>query len=127
MPDRIASLASPSVCPVGFVADTTPLFDACRVFVAPLRYGAGMKGKIGHSMSHGLPVVTTTVGAEGLALTDGVDVLLADSADAFAEAVVRLYMDDDLWRRMAHASLAHVRQHFSEPCGPRTAGENLPV
>jgi glycosyltransferase involved in cell wall biosynthesis len=121
MTGRITSLASPAVCPLGFVADAAPLFDACRVFVAPLRYGAGMKGKIGHSMSHGLPVVTTTVGAEGLALTHGVDALLADSADAFAEAVVRLYVDDDLWRRMAHASVAHVRRHFSE----RAARERL--
>ena len=93
----------------------TPYFEQARVFVAPLRYGAGMKGKIGHSMSYGLPVVTTSIGAEGMALVDGENALLADTAKEFAAAVVRLYTDKDLWERIARASSAHIAAHFSEP------------
>ena len=74
-----------------------------------------MKGKIGHSMSYGLPVVTTSIGAEGMALVDGENALLADTAEEFAAAVVRLYTDKDLWERIARASSAHIAAHFSEP------------
>ena len=73
-----------------------------------------MKGKIGQSMSYGLPVVTTSIGAEGIMLQDGETALIADSPEAFAKAVVRLYTDDLLWKKMADSSLEHVRRHFSE-------------
>ena len=65
MPPEICELATSAIRPVGHVADVRQYFAAARMLIAPLRYGAGMKGKIGHAMSHGLPVVTTSVGAEG--------------------------------------------------------------
>src|SRR5205814_10715677 len=64
-PAEIAAYASPDVRVRGYVPDVEPFWQARRVFVAPLRYGAGVKGKIGEALAHGLPVVTTTVGAEG--------------------------------------------------------------
>src|SRR5262249_35644149 len=112
--ERMRRLASDAVRPIGFVEDLDPLFDSCRVFVAPLRYGAGMKGKIGQRMSLGVPVVTTTVGAEGLRLRNGVHALIEDSPEAFAAAVVHLYEDDALWRQLSSRSLSHVREHFSD-------------
>jgi 2-polyprenyl-3-methyl-5-hydroxy-6-metoxy-1,4-benzoquinol methylase/glycosyltransferase involved in cell wall biosynthesis len=112
--EKVQSLASRDVIAVGYVPDLSPYLDGCRVFVAPLRYGAGMKGKIGHSMSFGLPVVTTFVGAEGMKLTDGKNVLIADSPAAFARAVVRLYTDDLLWEQISAGSLLHVKIHFSK-------------
>jgi glycosyltransferase involved in cell wall biosynthesis/SAM-dependent methyltransferase len=112
--EKVRSLASRDVIAVGYVPDVSPYLDSCRVFVAPLRYGAGMKGKIGHSMSFGLPVVTTSVGAEGMKLTDGKNVLIADSPAAFARAVVRLYTDDLLWEQISAGSLLHIKTHFSK-------------
>ena len=98
---------------VGYVPDLTPLFDRHRVFVAPLRYGAGMKGKVGQSLSHGLPVVTTTIGAEGMGLQDGAHLLIADEEDAFAGQVLRLLRDDELWSRLSAGGRAHIERTLS--------------
>jgi GT2 family glycosyltransferase len=98
---------------LGYVPDIDPLFARARVFVAPIRFGAGVKGKIGESLSYGLPVVTTTVGAEGMSLRDGQEALIADRPRDFADAVVRAYGDAELWKRLSDKGHAHVRKHFS--------------
>ena len=67
-PAQVRELASERISVPGYIHDVQPYFDKARVFVAPLRYGAGMKGKVGQSMQLGLPVVTTTIGAEGMQL-----------------------------------------------------------
>lgn len=97
----------------GFVEDLDPLMDGCRIAVAPLRYGAGVKGKINLSLAHGQPVVATTMAVEGMDLEDGREVLVADDPDAFAEAVIRLYRDAELWQRLSKAGLDNVERHFS--------------
>ena len=111
--EAVQSLASRDVVAVGYVPDLMPYLDGCRVFVAPLRYGAGIKGKIAQSMGVGLPVVTTSIGAEGMNLIDGEHVLIADSPVAFASAVVRLYTDDLLWEEMSQNALLHIKLNFS--------------
>jgi glycosyltransferase involved in cell wall biosynthesis len=113
MPQRIRSLSSGSTRAIGYVQDPAEYFARCRVFVSPLRYGAGMKGKIGHSLSHGLPVVTSSIGAEGMMLVDGEHALIADGAQAFANAVVRLYTDRALWDRIREQGRNHIARHFS--------------
>ncbi|TKS54714.1 glycosyltransferase [Luteimonas yindakuii] len=97
----------------GHVADIAPWMDGCRVAVAPLRFGAGVKGKINLSMAHGQPVVATPVAAEGMHLHDGLDVLLADDADAFAHAVLRAHEDAVVWSRLSAGGRANVERHFS--------------
>jgi glycosyltransferase involved in cell wall biosynthesis len=87
--------------------------DGMRVSVAPLRFGAGVKGKVNLSMAHGQPVVATTCAVEGMHLRDGDDVLVADAPEAFADAVLRLYDDEALWSRLAANGLDNVRRHFS--------------
>jgi glycosyltransferase involved in cell wall biosynthesis len=111
--EAVQSLASRDVVAVGYVPDLMPYLDGCRVFVAPLRYGAGIKGKIAQSMGVGLPVVTTSIGAEGMNLIDGEHVLIADSPAAFASAVVRLYTNDLLWEEMSQNALLHIKLNFS--------------
>lgn len=105
--------AAPGIQIHGRVAELEPWMDDCRIALAPLRYGAGVKGKVNMAMSHGLPVVATTLAAEGMQLADGRDVLLADDADTFAAAVLRLYDDAALWLRLSEGGLANVREHFS--------------
>jgi glycosyltransferase involved in cell wall biosynthesis len=98
---EVEALASDAVEVPGYRNDVSGAFDHARVFVSPLRYGAGMKGKIGMAMALGLPVVTTTIGAEGMGLVDGTHALVADEPEAFADAVVRLCRDDELWTRLS--------------------------
>jgi GT2 family glycosyltransferase/SAM-dependent methyltransferase len=105
----------------GFVEDLTPWFERSRMMVAPLVYGAGVNGKLTHSMASGLPIVTTAVGAEGLQGRDGADLLIAADEEAFVAAVVRLYRDDALWTRLSQAGLALAARRF----GPEVARSAL--
>jgi len=118
-PQSVLDLQSPSVRVTGYVPDVEPHFLSSRVFVAPLRYGAGHKGKIGHSLSYGLPVVTTTIGSEGFGLTNGVNFLLADNERDFAVAIVRLYTERDLWRRISAGSTLAVEPFSSVAIRPK--------
>jgi O-antigen biosynthesis protein len=114
VPDTIAAFAgTPGVEIHGHVPDIAPYMDGCRIAVAPLRFGAGVKGKVNLSMAHGQPVVATPCAAEGMHLVDGEDVLLADDASAFADAVVALYQDETRWARLSTNGLANVQAHFS--------------
>ena len=107
----------------GYLADVSKYFLPARVFVAPLRYGAGMKGKIGQALAFGLPIVTTSLGAEGMDLRDGRDVLIADNSHSFADAVARLYKDDDLWLSLSARGLEIIAERWS----PRAMSERLEV
>jgi len=97
----------------GHVPDLEALLDTARISLAPLRYGAGIKGKVNQSLARGLPVVATSCAAEGMFLVDGQDVLRADTAEDFAKAVVRLYADGELWQKLRTGGLENTRQHFS--------------
>ncbi len=112
-PPEIAAYASNEVTITGYVADVDPIFQSCRVFIAPLRFGAGMKGKIGQALSYGLPVVTTSVGAEGMGLENGREALIADGAREFAEALISVYNDGALWQRLSDHGYSHIARHFT--------------
>lgn len=90
----------------GYVPDLEEALGRYRVFVCPLPYGAGMKGKIGGAAAAGLPVVSTSVGVEGFDWTPGREFLLADTPEAFAEGAIRLYDDKALWERLSRAAYA---------------------
>ena len=125
VPD-VQSLASePGVVVHGHVPDITPFMDGCRIALAPLRYGAGVKGKVNLSMAHGQPVVATHAAVEGMHLRDGEDVLVADDAQGFADAVVRLYNDPVLWQRLSRGGLDNVARHFSLEAARETVRQVL--
>ncbi|HXY27767.1 MAG TPA: glycosyltransferase, partial [Acidimicrobiales bacterium] len=107
-----ATMAGGGVTVTGAVHSTLPHLHAARVSVAPLRYGAGMKGKVGEALAAGLPVVLTSVAAEGMALVDGRHALVADTPEEFAAAVARLHTDPELWTRLRDAGRAHVDAHL---------------
>jgi len=113
VPESIQALAGGGIEVHGFVSDLAPFMDGCRVSVAPLRYGAGVKGKVNMAMSYGLPVVATPIAVEGMALESERDALVAEGPADYAAAVVRLYRDPDLWSRLSAAGLANVTRHFS--------------
>lgn len=113
VPANVRALAAEDFIVTGYVPDVTPYFTGCRVSIAPLRYGAGVKGKINLAMSYGLPVVATTPSIEGMFLVAEQDVLVADDAKAYADAIVRLYHDEALWNRLAAGGRENIRTHFS--------------
>ncbi|EKD98588.1 MAG: hypothetical protein ACD_23C00354G0001, partial [uncultured bacterium] len=104
-PKDILELAGDDVIIAGFVEDLDSLLNKMRVSVAPLRYGAGIKGKIGSAMAVGLPVVATSIALEGMALTNGENILMADDAKDFAETVARLYENEQLWLSISESGL----------------------
>jgi glycosyltransferase involved in cell wall biosynthesis len=112
-PATIRGLATDDLIITGFVPDLTPHLEGCRVSISPLRYGAGVKGKVNQAMSFGLPVVATTPSIEGMHLTPGSDVLIGDDPQAFADAVVRAYRDQALWERLAAGGRDNVSRYFS--------------
>jgi len=120
MPASMRELSATNVHVAGFVEDIDPLLDCARISIAPLRYGAGVKGKINQAMAYGLPVVATVAAAEGMDLQDGEDLLMADSPQAFADAVVRLYNDEDLWNRVAEGGRRNIQGNFSRDRAKRT-------
>jgi glycosyltransferase involved in cell wall biosynthesis len=113
VPAEIAAYANANIRVTGYVADITPLFENCRVFLAPVRFGAGVKGKVGESMSYGLPVVTTSIGAEGFGLTNESNAMIAEVPADFAAAAVRLYSEDQLWQALAANSYEHIKENFT--------------
>ena len=94
---------------VGYVEDLDPTFNSQRLGVAPLRYGAGIKGKVAMTIGAGVPCICTDVAAEGMHLLDGVHTLLAETPEDFAEAVIRAYTDADLWQQLSVNGREQVR------------------
>ncbi len=113
LPDVLRQRADDHVRMHGFVADLNPLYSQIRLTIAPLRYGAGVKGKVNQSMAHGVPVVASSPASEGMYLSHGRDVLVADDPAAFAAAVVRLHEDENLWQALAAGALENIKNHFS--------------
>ncbi len=99
--EEVMALASDKVQVPGYISDVSSYFLNHRVFVSPLRYGAGMKGKIGQSLEYCLPVISTDIGIEGMNLIPGKNILIANKAERFAEQIVRLYQDEILWEKLA--------------------------
>jgi glycosyltransferase involved in cell wall biosynthesis len=112
-PPDILRLASDRVKILGHVPVLEHYLNTCRLSVAPLRFGAGVKGKINQSLAYGLPVVATTVAVEGMFLEQGQSVLVADDPKAFADAVVKLYRDESLWQQLSRGGVVVAEEHFS--------------
>jgi len=99
---------------LGRVPDTRPFLESSLISIAPLRFGGGMKGKVGEAMSLGLPVVSTSIGAEGFGMVPGRDALVADSPRAFAEAVVELIRDSHLRDSLRTSGWNFIRDNYSD-------------
>jgi GT2 family glycosyltransferase/glycosyltransferase involved in cell wall biosynthesis len=112
-PNEIDDLSSEGVHFLGFVDDLGPAYESAKVVVIPLKYGAGIKGKTCEALSHSSVVVSTTFGVEGLRLTDGVEYLHADSADAFAHQVNRVFNDEELSKGISQAALNYSYANLS--------------
>jgi len=112
-PKEVQDLASERIIVTGFVEELAPYFMTSRVFVAPLRYGAGIKGKLVTALAHGVPSVATRIAAEGIATTEEGHLSITDDPAQFAAEVLRIYHDEASWLNMREAGLAYVEQHYS--------------
>src|SRR5699024_688894 len=99
--DEIRNLRGEGIEVHGWVSQLPLFYEGTRVVAAPLRFGAGVKGKVGESLAHGVPVVGTAISAEGMGLESGTDILLGESAEEIGCHIVRLLESDDDWERLA--------------------------
>jgi len=114
MPDRFKSLDGKNGVEVlGFVDTIDEFFGGVRASLAPLRYGAGAKGKVAASLALGTPCVSTAIGAEGMGLTPGVDVLVADDPEGFARHILAMLDDENRWNELRQAGLDFARRETS--------------
>jgi sugar transferase (PEP-CTERM/EpsH1 system associated) len=102
----------PGITVTGFVDDVRPYLARGSVYVVPLRIGGGTRLKIFEAMASGQAIVSTSVGAEGLPVTSGRDIVLADDPGAFAESVLRLLRDRTARQRLGHAARTLVERHY---------------
>jgi polysaccharide biosynthesis protein PslH len=110
--DVRALAAEAGITVTGRVPDVRPYIDEAAAFIVPLRIGGGTRLKIYEAMAMECPVVSTTVGAEGLPLKDGSEILLADASPAFADAVVRVITDTEFGAKLARRGADEVRTRF---------------
>jgi glycosyltransferase involved in cell wall biosynthesis len=97
----------------GKVDDMRPYLWGAKISIVPIRIGGGTRLKIYECMAAGVPVVSTTVGAEGLRYEDGQDIVLADDPGALAAACVRLLSDEAARHALAHNALERAQKEFS--------------
>jgi GT2 family glycosyltransferase/glycosyltransferase involved in cell wall biosynthesis len=126
-PPSLQKFASDDFVIAGFIPDVTPFYNDAKLSISPLRYGAGVKGKVNIAMQYGVPVVATSPSVEGMYLRSGKDVLCADDAEEFAAAMIRANSDAALWDKLRTNGLANIEQHFSRQTARRALGELLDI
>lgn len=111
-PQTILDLATNLVTVTGWVEDLRPIYAAHRLSVAPLRYGAGVKGKVGEALAYGVPVVTTTVGSEGMPCIPGQDIMVEDDPRSLSRAIIDLYTSADVWDSFSSNGLRAIEDAY---------------
>lgn len=127
-PPEVARLSGEKIIVAGQISDEglREQYRRCRLVVAPLRYGAGVKGKIVEAMRFGIPVVTTPIGAEGI--SDTLKVLrIAEDAQTFAEIVVSAYNDEAAWVVAAKQVRKAAQNQFSKNAARRILAQDMPL
>ena len=109
--DEVLALQSDRIEVTGYVEDVSPYFLSHKLSVSPLRYGAGMKGKIGQSLEYSLPMVSTAIGTEGMNLIPEQQILEADNTLDFAQQIVRLYTNKNLWNLLSKNSQGAISNY----------------
>jgi glycosyltransferase involved in cell wall biosynthesis len=97
----------------GYVPELAPYLAQTSVFIVPLRAGGGMRVKIIDAWAWGLPIVSTSIGAEGIDIETGENILIGDTPEALAEAVVRVLRDPALGERLRTQGRAWVESHYN--------------
>ena len=112
-PPAIEALATARVEVLGYVPDLDTIWAQARMSVSPIRFGAGVKGKVVHSLQAGVPAITTPMGNEGIRLEPGVEVLIGETPEEIAHHIVSLYEDPDLLQALAQAGTRVIEERYS--------------
>jgi hypothetical protein len=111
--EKIKDLNHPNFTFLGYVENIEPYFLNSKIMIAPLRYGAGVKGKIGQAYEYFLPVITTDIGAEGMNLKHNENAIIVNTPEAFANQILNLNDNEILWTKLSK-SAASVLENFSK-------------
>ena len=114
MPEDLQRMVGDDVIVKGYVKNNEldDLYNRIRLVIAPLKYGAGVKGKVIEGIVHGVPVVTTTIGAEGIKGAKSI-LSIKDDAEEFADSVINVHEDKDKWETYRSACIEYSRNNFS--------------
>lgn len=113
MPDRFFDYQSDNIEIVGFVENLEDIFHHCRIFIAPLLAGAGIKGKVLESLSYGVPCVLSPIAAEGTGLTHGLTTMIADSPKEWVDSICGLYTNERQWNQISKNQNILVESEYS--------------
>ena len=117
MPDRVRALAGEDVIPEGYAEDVADVYDACRVFVAPLVSGAGIKGKVIGALAAGVPCVISPLAAEGVGVSAGAEAIVAETVGAWVRGIVALHENEARWSEMSARARAFIENNYSAELG----------
>jgi GT2 family glycosyltransferase len=118
--ESVLKLAAADVIVEGYVERVEDVYNRHRLFIAPLRYGAGLKGKVVGALAAGAPTVMTSLAAEGLGISRGVEAIVVDAPGDWVEAIVALYGDEARWTEMSARARRFARDNFSFARGVET-------
>ena len=127
-PDEVTNMVAEGINIMGEVSDDAlcQIYREVRVVVAPLRFGAGVKGKILESMARGVPVVTTSVGAEGIPDANNA-LLVADEPQFFAEQVIEVYSKPELWNHAFEQGYQVLNRYYTKEVTKEIFAQDMPV
>ena len=114
MPDDMLAMSRKGIVPVGYTNDLQEIFDRVRLTIAPLRYGAGLKGKVLESLAAGVPCVCTSVAAEGFMLPDLLTAHVANAPMVLAQLICQLHESSLVNDEWARRGLQYASAQFSE-------------
>ncbi|MBQ4328146.1 MAG: glycosyltransferase [Lentisphaeria bacterium] len=97
----------------GFVQELATKLDYAKITIAPLRYGAGTKGKVASSMAHGVPCVSSSFGTEGTGMVHGENIMIADTPQEFAAHIIELMNNQELWQRISDGGIKFIQDNYS--------------
>jgi GT2 family glycosyltransferase len=117
MPAELNKWATDDIVVHGFVPDVAEVYQHCRIFIAPLQSGAGIKGKVIGALAAGTPTIMTSLAGEGVGVSRGVEAVIADSASEWVSAIAALYHDEKRWTEMSRHALQFARENFSFESG----------
>lgn len=121
VPQKILKMASKNVIIKGYVKDLEPILEETLISVAPLRYGAGIKGKIGTALAAGIPVIATSIAAEGMKLKPDENILIANDPSEFVDQLKKLMEDETLWNKLSENGLKFAKEQW----GPKAGWNNM--
>ncbi|NEU14580.1 glycosyltransferase [Methylobacterium sp. BTF04] len=113
LPETLSTRSDTHVEWIGYVPEIEPWLDQLRLTVAPLRYGAGAKGKVVSSLLNGVPCVVTLVAAEGMGLRIGEDIVACPTPQEFADAIIKIHDDAETWSRLSEQGFTTISKTYS--------------